>query len=201
MPSQLSIANHCLDLLGETSITDINASVERAERILAAWDDTRDAALRARSWRFSIARRSWAKDVAAPAWGFDNQFTIDGDVVRVLQVDEYYPAAVLSDFNNSDSAEFRIEGSKILTSLGSPLKVKVIVNSIDVGAWDACFARVMACDLADRLSTRITGSENIKARIKSERRDALSEARHANALEDPPTQIADSSWMASRFSV
>ena len=201
MASQNEIANWTMDLLGETSISDVNDSVERAERLLAAWGPVRDAALRARWWRFSIERVSLAADATAPTWGYARQFTIEGDVVRVIQVDQYYPSVDLSDYRNMDTSPFSIEQGKILTDLAAPLKVRWIVSSIDVGLWDPCFAKVMACDLADRLSTRITGSENIKARIKSERVDALREAVRANALESPPQERGDGSWIASRLAV
>ncbi len=201
MPSQNSIANHALDLVGETAIDDISDAVEPAERLAAMWDDTRDAALRARLWRFSIARDSLAADSETPAWGFSYQYTIAGGVVRVIQVDQYYNALGLSDFVNADTAPYRIEGGKILTDLPAPLKVRWVVNTIDVGAWDACFARVMACDLADRFSTRITGSEAIKQRIKAERFEAIKEATRANALEDPAAMFGDGSWLASRLAV
>lgn len=201
MASQNEIANHALDLLGETSITDINDSVERAERLLGAWEATRDRSLRSHIWSFSLERVSLAADASAPEWGFDYQYTLDGDVVRVVQVNDYWPPAVLSDYVNSDTAPFRIEARKILTDYAAPLKVRWAVNSIDVGQWDACFAVVMACNLADRISTRATGSETIKARIKEERRQALLEALRANALEQPPTMINDGSWIASRFAV
>lgn len=201
MPSQTSIVNHALDLLGETSIDDISDTTEPAEKLLAAWDDTRDAALRARWWRFSIERDSLAADSATPEWGFTKQYQLAGNVVRVIQVDQYYNMADTSDFVNMDTSPYRIEGDMILTDIAAPLKVRWIVNDKDVGRYDACFARVLACDLADRISTRVTGSENIKARIKAERTDALKEAVRANALEQPPTSRGDSSWLASRFGV
>jgi hypothetical protein len=201
MASQNDIANHCLDLLGENSIADISDSVERAERILAAWDNTRDRSLRAHRWSFAIERASLPADSATPVWGFDHQYALDADVVALVQVDEYYAPAILADHVNADTAYFRLEQRKILTDLDAPLKVRWIVNSIDVGSWDACFAAVMACNLADRLSTRVTGSETIKARIKAERRDALRDALRANAIEIPPVQPNDGSWIASRFSV
>lgn len=201
MPSQNSIANHALDLLGEASIGDISDTTERAERLLAAWDDTRDAALRRHWWKFAIERASLAADASAPTWGFARQYQIEGDVVRVIQVDQYFNLADTSDFVSEDTSPFRIEGDKILTDLTAPLKVRWIVNSRGVGFWDALFARVMACDLADRLSIRMTGSETTKARIKQERKDALQEAVRVNSIEQPPARRADSSWLASRYAV
>lgn len=201
MASQLEITNHALDLLGETSISDINATTEPAEKLLGAWDATRDRALRSHLWHFSIRRRSLAADATAPVWGFTKAYTIDGDVVRVVQVDQYFPGVVLSDLVGSDTSAYRIEGGKILTDIAAPLKVRWVLNSIDVGAWDPCFAVVMACNLADRLSTRVTGSESVKARIKEERRVALLEAVRTNAIEQPPAHMADNSWMASRASI
>lgn len=188
-----------MDLLGEPAISDINDINERAERLLAAWGPVRDAALRARWWRFSIQRTTVAASVTAPSWGFARQYQIAGDVVRVIQVDQYWFGATLSDVIGADSSPYRVEGDKILTDIASPLKVRWIVNSVDVGLWDPCFAKVMACDLADRLSTRITGSENVKARIKEERRVALLEATAASALEQPPQSIGDDTWMTVRL--
>lgn len=199
MASQNEIANWALDLVGETAITDITDAVEPAERLLAAWGPTRDQALREKLWRFSIARASLSALAAAPTWGFDLQYQINGDVVRVVQVDQYFPPPVTSDYVDSDTAPFLIEGDKILTDITAPLKVRWVVNSVDVGLWDACFARVMACDLADRISTRVTASESIKARIKAERMDALSAAQRANALETPPRFMSDGTWIAARF--
>lgn len=201
MPSQLSIAQHAADLLGELTFSDIDATEEVPERMVAAWDDVRDAALRRNWWNFSIERTTLAADSATPSWGFDKQYSLAGDVVRVLQVDEYWNPAVLADYVNSDTSYFRVEGRKILTDLTAPLKVRWIVNSVDVGEWDPLFAKVMACDLADRLSIRFTASETAKARIKAERREALFEAVRTNAVEQPPVQLNDNSWIASRFQV
>ena len=201
MASQNEIANWACDLIGEPTIDDISDTTERATRLRNAWENCRDAALRARIWRFSIARDSLAVLAAAPAWGFDLQYQIAGDVVRVIQVDQFFPPPVLSDYVGADTAYYRIEQDKILTNIAAPLKVRWVLNSIAVGLWDPCFARVMACDLADRVCTRLTESETIKARIKAERRDALGEASRANALEQPPAMIQDSSWVASRFAV
>lgn len=201
MASQNEIANRCLDLIGEDSISDISDTTERATRIRNNWDLTRDLLLRGHGWNFAKVRRSLAADTSAPAWGFAVQYTLPGDCVRAFKVDQYYPPVILSDMVGADTAAYRIEGGKILTDITAPLKVILIVNSIDVGSWDPCFAAVMACDLADLFSTRATGSETIKARIKAERRNALTLAVRTNAIENPPAKLQDGPWIAAHQSV
>lgn len=200
MASQNEIANWSLAMLGETSINDISDSVERAELLTAAWGPVRDQLLREKLWRFSIQRASLAADVATPDWGFDYQYSINGDVVRVIQVNDYYPQGVYyPDYVTGDSSLYKIEADKILTNLSAPLKVRWVINSVDVGLWDPCFARVMACDLAERICPRVTGSENILQRIAAQRSQAITSAQRANALEQPPQMINDSTWIMSRM--
>lgn len=201
MASQNEIANWACDLLGEPAIDDISDDTQRATLLRNAWNSVRDAGLRARWWRFSIVRTSLAALEAAPAWGFSYQYQIEGDAVRVIQVDQYYPGPVLADYVDADTSPYRIEGDKILTDLAAPLKVRWIVNSKDVGLWDACFAKVMACDLADRVGFRLTESTSWEDRVEKKRKAALLEALRANALEQPPAQVADGSWVAARFDV
>lgn len=199
MASQNQIANWALDLMGEPHVDDITDAVERAELLLAAWDSVRDNLLRQKTWRFSIQRASLAVHSSTPAWGFSYQYQIAADVVRVVQVDQYYPPAILSDQVGSDTAYFHIEGDKILTNLSAPLKVRWAVNSVDVGLWDPCFAQVMACDLAERLAPRATGSEAMLNRIAAQRSQAMGAAQRVNAIETPPRMINDGSWVVSRF--
>ena len=202
MASQNEIANWCLDMLGETRIDDINDSVERAELLLSAWEPVRDQLLREKLWRFSIQRASLPADSATPEWGYDLQYQIAGDVVRVIQVAEYFtPALCQPDYIGADTSMYKVEGDKILTNLEAPLRVRWVVNSIAVGLWDPCFARVMACDLAERIAPRVTGSENILQRVAAQRSAAVTAAQRANALEQPPQMINDSSWMMSRVQV
>lgn len=197
--SETDIANWALDLLGETPITDLSAPVERAEALLRAWPGVRDRLLRRHVFHFAKRRKSLAASAAAPAFGFAYAYAIDADVTRVLQVGDFYPAAVLDDYVGAPTESWTIEDGSILTDLVAPLPVIWVVSSTPVGNWDSCFARLMACDLADRASTRLTSSESIKARINAERREAMSDAIRSNAVELPPRQIADGSWLASRL--
>lgn len=197
MASQLEIANWALMLLGQKRLSSLSDDNEKAENILAGWDMLRDRALRRQAWHFAIERVSLAADADAPEWGFDYQYSLDGDVVKVLQVSEFYPGPDLSDNRDADTGLYRIEKRKILTNLGAPLAVKWVVNSVDIGEWDASFAAAFAADIADYLEPRITQSDATAQRIAAWRAEAMVEANATNAIEDPPEPPADDSFLAA----
>lgn len=197
MASQLDIANWALMLLGEGRLSSLSDDGAKAENISAGWDMLRDRALRRQAWHFAIQRVELAADVATPAWGFDCYYSLAADVVRPLQISEFYVAPDLSSYRNADSAPFRIEGRKIATSLGAPLKVRWVVNSVAVGEWDASFAALFAAELADYLQPRVVQSDATAQRIASWRMEAMAEAASTNAIEDPPEPLADDTWMAA----
>lgn len=197
MASQLEIANWAMMLLGEKRLSSLSDDSEKAENIAAGWDMLRDRALRRQAWHFSIQRSSLAADTATPTWGFDYQYSLPAGTVKVLQVGEYYPGPDLSHYRNSDAAPYRIEGGKVVTNDGAPLKIKVVVNTVDVGSWDPSFAAVMAADLAEYLQPRTVQSDATAQRIAAWRFEAMAEANSTNAIEDPPEPIADDTWLAA----
>lgn len=197
MASQLDIANWALMLLGEKRLSSLSDDVGNAENISAGWDMLRDAAIKRTAWHCHIQRTTVAADADAPAWGYDASYTLAGDVVRVLAVGDAYPYADTSDFRSMDTAPWRIEGRKILTNYGTPLKVKWLVNSVAIGAWDICFCKMLAADIADYLQPRM--SEAIAQRIRTWRMETWAEALSTNAIEDPSEPQADDSFIAAHY--
>lgn len=197
MASQLEIANWALMLLGETRLSGLSDNTDNAEAINAGWGIVRDTLLTASAWHFAIERASLAADADEPEWGFEYQYTVASNVVRVLQVSEFYPGPDMSDNRTTDDALYRHEGEKILTNLGAPLSVKWLVNDKAVGTWHPAFAKLMACDLAEYLAARTTQSEAVAERIAAQRMQAWMLAATTNAIEDPSDERADDSWMAA----
>jgi hypothetical protein len=197
MASQLDIANWALTLIGEKRLSALSDDTANAENISAAWDMLRDRALRRQAWHFAIERTTVAADSAAPAWGFSYQYSFAANVVRPIQIGEYYVGPDLSSYRSSDVALYRIEQRKILTNLGSPLYVRWIINSVDIGNWDPSFAALMAADIAEYLNPRATQSDAIAQRIAAWRFEAMAEASAMNAIEDPPEELPDDSFLAA----
>lgn len=197
MVSQLQIANNACTLLGEKRLSSLSDDNAIAEIISEQWDLVRDTLLSASAWSFAIERVSLPADSATPEWGFSSQYTLDADVVRVLQVSETYAGLNLSDYRAGDENDWRVERRKIVTNFGAPLYVKWIINSMDIGDWHAAFAMLMAADLAMLLNPRATEDETKQKRIAEYRMAAWALAASTNAIEQPSESVADDSWMAA----
>lgn len=199
MSSQVEIANRALTKVGEARILSLGDDVEAARVVSAVWDSVRDSELRARNWNFSITRSSLAALVSTPDWGFSYEYQLPSDCLRVLQVGEYFPGASLTDYRSASDAEYQIEGQKILTNIGAPLKIRYVSRVEDTGTWDSAFVEAFACKLAIEVCERLTQSNTKRDMAWREYGDALRSAALADAIENPPEPLADDAWVLSRI--
>ncbi len=199
MASQVEIANRALTKIGEARILSLTDDVEAARVVSSLWDIVCDAELRSRNWNFSIVRTSLPALTAAPSWGFDYQFQLPSDCLRVIQVDEYFPGPSMSDYRNRSEALYQIEGGKILTDLEAPLKIRYVSRIEDTGSWDSAFIEVFACRLAVEICERLTQSNTKRDLAWNEYGEAIKSAVRADAVENPPEPLPDDSWMLSRL--
>lgn len=199
MASQVEIANRALTKIGEARVLSLSDDLEAARTVNSLWDVVRDAELRARNWNFAISRTSLPALIPVPAWGFDRQFQLPADCLRVLQVGEYFPGPSLSDYRSSSEAMWQIEGRKILTDMPAPLAIRYVARIEDTGQWDALFVEAFACRLAVELCERLTQSGGKKQIAWDEYREAIRLAVRSDAIESPPEPLPDDSWMLSRL--
>lgn len=199
MPSQVDIANRALTKLGEARIMSLSDDVEAARAVSSLWDIVRDNELRARTWNFSVKRTSLAALNSTPSFGFEYEFQLPSDCLRVLMIGEYYPGPSLTDYRNSPEAEWQIEGRKILTDYAAPLYIRYVASITDTGSWDAMFVEAFASKLAVELAERLTQSSTKRDFAWREYETALRMAVRADAIENPPEPLADDAWILSRL--
>lgn len=203
MASQISIVNLALIKIGADRITSLADDVKQARVMLEIWDNVRRAELRRYNWNFAIGRQSLAALEETPAFGFANYFQLPTDCLKVIQVSEYYPigfGAWQSGSVMSDTSEYQIEGRKIASNYGPPLYIKYIKDIEDTNTYDASFVEVLACKLAIEACEPITQS-NTKLDAKwKEYKEAVRLALRADAVENPPADLQDSSWLQARES-
>lgn len=199
MASQVEIANRALTKVGGGRITALTDDVEAARIIDSMWDTVRDAELRSRNWNFSVVRTSLPALISTPAYGYEHEYQLPADCLRVIQMGEYYPGPSMSDYRNAQEADYQIEGRKILTNHDAPIKLRYISRIEDTGSWDSAFTEVFACRLAAEICEPVTQSNSKREQAWGEYKQALGIAMRADAVENPPEPIPDDTWMLSRI--
>lgn len=199
MASQVEIANRALTKLGAARIISFGDDNKQARAISSMFDHVYKSEMRTHVWSFTIKRAALAALTTVPAWGYSYEYQLPSDYLRLLQVDEIFTGVFLDDYVNTDTKEYAIEQGKILTDLGAPLKIKYCADVDDTSQWDATFVEAIAARLAYELAEDLTQSNTKKADAMTDYQRAMSAAIRSNAIEVPPQQMADNTWIMSRI--
>lgn len=185
MASEVGICNRALQKLGAKRITALTEDSKNARECAAAYDILRDAELRAHPWSFAVSRSQLAPDSESPAFEFDYQFTLPADCLRILP--------------DNETTDWTVEGRKVLTNDGTSINLRYIARVEDPNTFDALFIEALACRIALELCEAITQSNSKKDAAARMYRDAISEARRANAFEKLSDEAPDASWITGRL--
>lgn len=199
MASQVDAANRALSKIGDARIISLGDDSEAAILINNMFNVVRDSELRAHPWNFAIKRASLAALSTTPAFGFDNEYQIPGDCLRMLMIGESYVGSSLSNYRSMPEQAYQIEGLKILTDYTAPLKVKYVRQVTNTGGWDPLFVEYFATVLALELCERLAQESSLKETLRRDKAEIFLRAIRADAIENPPELIADDSWILARL--
>jgi hypothetical protein len=199
MASEVEIANRALTKLGAARIISFGDDNKQARSISSMFDIVRDSELRAHIWSFSVKRVALPALVSTPDWGYDLQYEVPSDYLRLLQVNDFYNGPSLDDYRNAATADYVLEGRKILTNFGAPLKVRYIARVEDTTMWDTNFVEAFACKLAFELAEDLTQSNQKKDTAYNEYKIAIMTAVRSASIEQPAQDLPDNSWLLSRL--
>lgn len=195
--SVTGIANRALQLLGAGSLLNLTDNTPEARECTRAYDPCRRAELRKSVWNFAIARASLAPDAVAPLFGYTYQFALPVDCIRVL-----LPADA--------GLDWKLEGRRILTNdVSSPygtatvsgetvLNLAYIADVQDPTVFDPLFCEVVSAAMASAMCERLTQSNQKKGDAREAYKEAMDEAKHADALEGLPIDPPDDDWWLAR---
>jgi len=198
MSSQVQIVNRAMTLLGESRIASIDDDLKQARSAKAMWDISRDALLAAHNWTFAMHRRTVEALSDEPEWGFDRQFQVPTDCLRLVQIGELYVGLDLTDYRSGSSEEYMLEGDRILTSMSAPLKVRYVRRITDTTKFSQPFAASLAAKLALDMCEDLTQSPSKKEAAKAELGNELRNAVRANAIQVAPQHMPDDEWLMAR---
>ena len=186
--SQTRVANHALQKLGAALISSMEEDTREARTVKACYSILRDRELRAHSWNFSIKRVALAPSATVPAFGFAKAFPLPADCLRIL------PSARHVDWTIEN-----INGvSHILTNEGTVIYLRYVARITDEAAFDELFVDMLACKIAWHCCETITQSNQKKADVMAEYKEARAEARRINAFEQASPQEPEPPWLTAR---
>ena len=179
----LQIVNDALVQLGERPITALDGSSHPARIANEQWPKVRDEVLRMHPWRSAIAREKLAPMSASPAFGYDNQFQLPSDFVKLVRLYDH------------DEQAFRRNGDKILSDADS-LKMIYIARPEDPASLDPLLQSAMAAQLGVRIAMALNRSVERVSMMRQLFDERLREARFQDAADSPGEELElDSSWL------
>lgn len=126
-------------------------------------------------WYWAGARAALT-ETTAPAFGWLAAYTIPEDFLGMRRL--YDPNNTTSD----KPVPFEIEGNAILCNVQGGINIKYTRDLVNVALWRALPARAFASRLAMYASQRVTGKSSYFDKCQEAYKNALSEAKNADAL-------------------
>lgn len=183
--TQTEICNLAIARVGGKQILTVDDDIEEARLCKKFYPMVRNRLLRSHPWNFAIKRVQLAEIDEEPLFGFDHQYQLPNDSLRVLEI-------------NDPEEEYKIEGRTVQTD-ATTANARILFEQTDESQWDANFVDVMSCALAVELAYPITQSRETQESLMKETEKRLREARSFDAQEGVLDQVSASSWLNSRF--
>lgn len=199
MASETDILNNALILIGEQPVLTADNQTTAGRRFLQIYPIARNSLLRAHNWNFAITRTTLAALSDTPEWGYNYQYQLPSDLLKLLQVNSYYANMNAGYYNQEDNSPYKIEGSKILTDFVAPLKIRYLKSITDTASYDACFVELLSIKVAIKLVEDLKNDSAMIDRLSQMYREVKSTALHSDAIEKAPVSQYDGDWNLSRI--
>ncbi|WP_202884347.1 hypothetical protein [Pseudomonas lurida] len=186
MATGVSICSNALLMLGAQTINDFNEPVDRAKIAANLYPTIRDDLLRTHPWNCTIKRVLLAPDATPPAFGYENQFELPADFLRVLEVSS---SGLIIDH--------LVEGRSILADASSIELRYVYLNEVE-NTWDASLVGLLTLAMACAMAYPITQSSALQASFEQKLAMAKKVARAVDGQEDPPQTLGDERLYSAR---
>lgn len=185
--SSIDIANSALILLGGREITSFTDNSNEARISKNLYRSARDFVLRAYPWA-SLKKRANVVELAEkPISGFQFQYQLPGDSVRVLEV-----------HSGGRVNHWEVNGRAVLTD-SKPISIVYISDTVPEQNYSTQLAQALTYRLAAEMAYPVTGSNQAQVNFNSLFQNVLDEARTTDALEQSSKHIGPSNFARVRL--
>lgn len=185
--SWTEVCNLALTDLGHQRITSLDDLTKEASLSKLVYPACRDEVLRLHPWNSASRRAALPELAAAPAFGYDHQYQLPADCLRVLRLPDAHA-----------ETPWKVEGRVLLTDLGAPLSVQYVTRLDDPGEMDPLLVAAIAARIAMRLCRPLTQSESLLEEMRRLFADRLRDARSADAQEGGGDRISADMFVDAR---
>jgi hypothetical protein len=185
MASEVDICNSALSKLGASRITDLTDNSPQARACNFNYELQRDWMLRRHLWNFAIKRVQLAADVETPPFGFSNQYTLPADYLRM------HP--------DNETQDYSIENGKLLRDGTDAFDLRYVARVEDTTKYDSMFVEALASRMAFVMAEELTQSNTKKAEARDDYKDAISEARKVDAIENESEDFPEDEYITARL--
>lgn len=162
---ETKICNLALGKIGSVRIMSLADASQTARYCTLFYAQTRDEILRSHSWNFATKRAALSALSAAPLFGWDAQYQLPTDCLRVLQLNGFEAT--------EQSDQFAIEQGVLLTD-ETTAQIIYTARIEDANLYDPLFIKALSIRLAAELAQPLTGSRSAGPELLKEY-DALFE--------------------------
>jgi hypothetical protein len=181
--TKTSISNDALTELGRAMIVSLDEDSEPARIINQTFDGLLDREVGRHAWSFARSRSELAPLSAAPAFGWNYQFQLPADCLRVL--------------DEINEEPYRREGNRLLSD-SNVLQIRYIRRVTDLNELTPSFVTAFVFRLASKLAVPLVGSRELRDQMFKEYRLAVMEAESVDAMQNPADEQDDGSWLEAR---
>jgi hypothetical protein len=177
MPSPVTICSGALLKLGDQPITSLADDSTRALIVSALYPDVRRAVIRAHPWNATTKRFGPMAPLAeAPAFGYECQFQLPDDCIRVFDTDlgKDYP--------------FKVEGRKLLID-SNVVSILYAFDEEDPSQWDSLLVEAVTARLAAEAAIPVTANSRLSEQMWALFANKMREATGTDGQEGTPSPV------------
>ncbi len=198
IPTQLSLYNQALRLVGETKLASLTANRPERYALDSIWDeDPIKQMLEEAQWTFAIRSLEWNYDSSVTSdFGYLYAFTKPSNYVRSAAIcsDEYYrePITAFSDENNYWFCDLQTIYIKYVSDAD--------LFGRDYSLWTELFRTCVATKMAVELAISLTKSQSMMDGLEARLKKHIADAKSLDAMNEPTRFPTAGNWTRARRS-
>ncbi len=187
--SKIEVINRSLLKLGEAPISSFNSAVYgKSYEVL--YDDMKKMLLSMYPWRFAVAEKKLAKDVAP--YNGKAKYCLPSDYLMLLKV--YGSNLAEADY----TVDYEIVENFVVADCENGIVIEYVKNIDDDKKFSQLFREALVAKIASEISMRVKHSLELKQIFENEFYNLIRQAELNNEIIKDVENMPDNSWLLCR---